>query len=227
MLDPEARPDRRVALLRLGGFALLLATVFAVLTATGSTPSSADEVRDWGEDTGALGVLLFVPAFVLLNFVVAWPILVAAAGLLFGAGPGFPLALAGVTCAGLAQMGVSRLLAAGHHGNLLPKRTKRIEGFLERHGAIAVLESRLLPLLPFGVVNFSAGVTRMPFRALAIGTVIGASPKVFAYVALGGSLTDLRPRELVLFALTLLAIGALGVLILRRQIAADRAAGLT
>ena len=224
MLEREGRQSRRAAFLRLGAFALFLAIVFAVFSATGSTPSSADEVRDWGEDSGALGAILFVPAFVLVNFVVAWPILVAAAGLLFGTAGGFPLALAAITCAALAQMGVARFLAAGHHGRLLPQRTKRIEDFLERHGAIAVMESRLLPLLPFGVVNFSAGLTRMRFRGMALGTVIGATPKVLAYVALGGSLTDLQPIELAAFVASLLILGAIGVLIIRRQVAADRVA---
>ena len=57
------------------------------------------------------------------------------------------------------------------------------------------MESRIIPLLPYGVVNYSAGLTHLPYRAMALGTVIGAAPKVFAYTALGGSLDDLgSPR---------------------------------
>ena len=64
------------------------------------------------------------------NFVVAWPILAGAGGLLFGTAVGTPLALAGVTAASLAQMSVARRLAAGHHGTLLPERTRALEDFL-------------------------------------------------------------------------------------------------
>ena len=86
------------------------------------------------------------------------------------------------------------------------------------------MESRIVPLLPFGLVNFSAGLTRLRYRDLALGTVVGAAPKVFAYVALGGSLSDLglargdrRDRA---------ARGArrcVGALFVRRRIALGRA----
>jgi uncharacterized membrane protein YdjX (TVP38/TMEM64 family) len=216
--------DRRTALLRLAGFGALLLVAFAVISATGSFPSAHD-LRDWGEDLGWADAVAYVPLFVVVNFVVTWPVLAAAAGLLFGTAGGTPLALAGVTCAALAQMAVARYLAGSHAGRLLPERARWLEGFLERHGALSVMETRLLPVLPYGLVNYSAGLTRMRFRDLALGTVIGAAPKVFAYVALGGSLTDLGAPEAKVAIAILAVLGVVGLLLLRRQVQADRAAG--
>ena len=173
---------------------------------------------------GGFAYFAFVPLFVAVNFLVAWPILAGAAGLLFGTAAGTPLALAGVTCASLAQMFVARRLAAGHHGNLLPQRTKGIEDFLTRHGAVAVMESRIVPLLPWGMVNYSAGLTRLQYRDIAVGTIIGGAPKVFAYTALGGSLDNLDSPE-ALVAIALIAIlGLAGALFVRRQIVLGRTA---
>src|SRR5215218_9749556 len=188
--------SRRVVIRRLVAYALLVATVVGVLVATGSLPSP-EEARDWGEGLGDAAYVAFVPLFVVVNFAVWWPILAGAAGLLFGTAVATPLVLAGVTASSLTQMFVARRLAAGHHGSLLPERTRRIEDFLTRHGAIAVMESRIVPLLPWGIVNFSAGLTRLRYRDMALGTVVGAAPKVFAYVALGGSLTDLDSAEAI------------------------------
>jgi uncharacterized membrane protein YdjX (TVP38/TMEM64 family) len=203
-------------------YAAAVGLVFAVAAATGSLPSP-DEARDWGEDLGDFAYIAFVPLFVLANFVITWPILAGAAGLLFGTAAGTPLALAGVTCAALAQMFVARRLASGHHGSLLPARSRSVEDFLTRHGAVAVMESRIIPLLPYGVVNYSAGLTRLEFRQMAAGTVIGAAPKVFAYTALGGSLSNLDSPEAIV-AIALLAVLALaGALFVRRQIALGRA----
>jgi uncharacterized membrane protein YdjX (TVP38/TMEM64 family) len=197
--------------------------VFAVAALTGSLPSPG-EARDWGEDLGDFAYVAFIPLFVLLNFIVTWPILAGAAGLLFGTAAGTPLAVAGVTGAALTQMLVARKLASGHHGNLLPERTRAVEDFLTRHGSVAVMESRIVPLLPYGVVNYSAGLTRLHYRAMAVGTVVGAAPKVFAYTALGGSLDNLGSPE-ALVAIALLALLALaGALFVRRQIALGRAA---
>jgi uncharacterized membrane protein YdjX (TVP38/TMEM64 family) len=204
-------------------YGAVVGIVFAVAALTGYLPSPG-EARDWGEDLGDFAYFAFVPLFVLANFIVTWPILAGAAGLLFGTAAGTPLALAGVTAAALAQMLVARKLASGHHGNLLPERTRAVEDFLTRHGAVAVMESRIVPLLPYGLVNYSAGLTRLHYRALAVGTVIGAAPKVFAYTALGGSLDNLNSPE-ALVAVALLALLALaGALFVRRQIALGRAA---
>ena len=203
-------------------YAAVVGIVFTVALLTGSLPSP-DEARDWGEGLGDFAYVAFVPLFVAVNFLVAWPILAGAAGLLFGTAAGTPLALAGVTCASLAQMFVARRLAAGHHGNLLPERTKSLEDFLTRHGTVAVMESRIVPLLPWGMVNYSAGLTRLQYRDLAVGTLIGGAPKVFAYTALGGSLDNLDSPE-ALTAIVLLAVLALaGALFVRRQIAVGRA----
>jgi|SRR5215217_2520368 len=214
--------SRRAVFLRIGAYGLVVGTVLVTLAATGSIPSP-EEARDWADGLGDAAYVAFVPLFVVVNFVIWWPILAGAAGLLFGTGVGTCLALAGVTASSVTQMFVARRLAAGHHGNLLPQRTRRIEDFLTRYGAVAVMESRIVPLLPWGVVNFSAGLTRLRYRDLALGTVAGAAPKVFAYTALGGSLSDLGSPEAIIAIALLATMAVLGALFVRRQIALGRA----
>ncbi|MEA2400944.1 MAG: hypothetical protein QOK00_1347 [Thermoleophilaceae bacterium] len=218
----DSGASRRTAILRLVAYGALVGTLVVLLVVTGSLPS-AEEARDWGEGLGDAAYVAFVPLFVVANFVIWWPILAGAAGLLFGTAAGTPLALAGLTAASLTQMFVARRLAAGHHGSLLPQRTRRIEEFLTRHGAIAVMESRIVPLLPYGLVNFSAGLTRLRYRDLALGTVVGAAPKVFAYVALGGSLSDLGSPEAIVAIALLVTMGLVGALFVRHQLAIGRA----
>ena len=211
--------SRRPAYLRIAVYAAITGTVFAIVALTGNIPSS-EEARDFAEDFGALAPLLYVPLFVLVNFLIAWPILAGAAGLLFGTAAGTPLALTGVTLASLAQMAVARKLAGEHRGRLLPKRTKRIEDFLTEHGAVAVMQSRIVPALPFGLVNYSAGLTHLHYRDMAIGTFIGAAPKVFAYTALGGNLGDLTSPEALVAIGLLVVLAVAGALVVRRQMRA-------
>jgi uncharacterized membrane protein YdjX (TVP38/TMEM64 family) len=213
--------SRRPAIRRIALYAAAVGVLFAIAVATGSIPSS-DEARDFGDDLGPLAPFLYVPLFVLANFLIAWVILAGAAGLLFGTAAGTPLALAGVTLASLAQMAVSRRLAGEHRGRLLPRRTKRIENFLTENGAVAVMESRIVPVLPYGLVNYSAGLTHLSYKDMALGTVIGAAPKVFAYTALGGSLGDLTSPEAITAIALLVILGIAGALFVRAQLAASR-----
>ena len=225
-MDPreaaEPGASRRTAFVRLGAYGLVVGTVLLVLALTGSIPS-AGEARDWVDGLGDGAYVAFVPLFVAVNFVIFWPVLAGAAGLLFGTAAGTALTLAGVTAASVTQMFVARRLAAGHHGNLLPKRTRGLEEFLTRNGAIAVMESRIVPVLPWGLVNFSAGLTQLRYRDLAFGTVVGAAPKVFAYVALGGSLDDIASTEAIVAIVLLGVLAVFGALFVRRQIALGRA----
>jgi uncharacterized membrane protein YdjX (TVP38/TMEM64 family) len=214
---------RRAALRRLGLYLLALGAVFAVLLLTGSIPS-AEEARRFGDDLGPAAAVAYVPLFVLANFVVAWGILAGAGGLLFGTALGWPLALAGVTLAALAQMAVARRLAREHAGTLLPRRVRGLEDFLERSGTVAVMESRIVPFLPYGIVNYAAGLTRLGFRDMWVGTLIGAAPKVFAYVALGGSISNLSAVEVKIAVGLLVVLGVIGLVVVRRQMAREAGA---
>jgi uncharacterized membrane protein YdjX (TVP38/TMEM64 family) len=214
------RASRRTVIWRVVAYGAVLLLVLGVGVINGSLPSP-EEVRDWAEGLGDLAYVAFVPLFVVANFVIPWGILAGAAGLLFGTVAGTPLALAGVTAAALAQMFVSRRLAGGHHGSLLPERVRGLETFLTRHGTVAVMESRIVPLLPYGAVNFSAGLTTLRFREMALGTVVGGAPKVFAYTALGGSLTDIGSPEGVAAVVLILALALAGALLVRHRLATE------
>jgi uncharacterized membrane protein YdjX (TVP38/TMEM64 family) len=215
--------SRRAALLRIGVYAAVVGSAFLVLLVTGSLPSP-ERARDFGESLGDWALVAYVPLFVLANFLITWPILAGAGGLLLGTAAATPLALAAVTLAALAQMAVARRLAGEHAPRLIPRRLHSLDAFLERNGAVAVMETRIVPFLPWGAVNYSAGVTRLRYRDMAAGTVIGAAPKVFAYVALGGSLSEPRSPEAIV-AVGLLVILALGgAFLVRRQFVAERRA---
>lgn len=216
------RASRRTVIWRVVAYGAVLLLVLGVAVINGSLPSP-EEVRDWAEGLGDLAYVAFVPLFVIANFVIPWGILAGAAGLLFGTAAGTPLALAGVTGAALAQMFVSRRLAGGHHGSLLPERVRGLETFLTRHGTVAVMESRIVPLLPYGAVNFSAGLTTLRFREMALGTLVGGAPKVFAYTALGGSLTDVGSPEGVAALVLILALALAGALLVRHRLATEAA----
>jgi uncharacterized membrane protein YdjX (TVP38/TMEM64 family) len=207
---------RRIAIRRIAIYAGVSLLVVGTLAVTGNIPS-ADEARDFADELGALAVILYVPLFVVANFAITWPILAGATGLLFGTALGTPLALIGVTVAALTQMAIARRLAGEHRGGLLPQRTRRVEKFLTDNGAVAVMESRIVPLLPYGVVNYSGGLTHLAYSSMAIGTVIGAAPKVFAYTALGGSLDDITSPEALIALALLVILGLAGAAFVWRQ----------
>lgn len=214
-MEAEERPaeataaERRAARVRAIGFLATLAAVFAAVVATGSIPS-AERIRDWGEGLGAAGPLVFVPASVALSCAfVPGPVLAGSAGLLFGTALGTPVALCAAVLGACTQYLIARYAAGEQVQAILPERIRRIDSVLERRGFLAVIYVRLAPGIPYTLANYGAGLTKLKLRDLAAGTAVGAVPRTFAYVALGGNLTDLgRPEAVV--AIVLLVVMGLG-----------------
>ena len=195
---------------------VIVAAGLAALALSGVAPSS-DELRDWGDDLGAAGPLLWPLVFALVNFVVPWPILAGATGAVFGTAAGTPIALAGVLLAATLQFALARTTAGEHLRGRAQARLPRLDALLARNGFLAVFYSRIVPVVPWAVVTYAAGLARVRLRDLLLGTVAGGTPKIFAYVALGGSFDDLsRPEALVALGM-LVALALAGLVIARRQ----------
>jgi uncharacterized membrane protein YdjX (TVP38/TMEM64 family) len=210
------------ARLRLAVFATTVLGLFVAATVTGSLPS-AEEVRDWGDGLGWVGPLVFIPAAACgLCLFVPGPILAGAAGLLFGTAAGTAVALAFIVLGAVMQMSISRYLAGDAAEHLLPERIKRFDKFIEERGFWAVFYMRLAPAIPYNLVNYGAGLTRLKIRSMAAGTAVGAGPRTFAWAALGGSLTNLRSPEAKVAVGLLVCMAVFGAVLARRQLASER-----
>jgi uncharacterized membrane protein YdjX (TVP38/TMEM64 family) len=217
-------PLRRTRL-RILAFAAIIGALAAAAALSGALPS-AREVRDFGESLGWGAYVLWIPLTAVLNAtVVPGPVLAGAAGLLFGTAVGTPIAIAASAFTAVFEMFVGRRLAGAEVGRVLPERVRRIDDFLERRGFWAVLYIRLAPGIPYTMTNYGAGLTRLRYRDMAAGTAIGAGPRTFAYVALGGSLGNFGSPESIAAIVLLVVIGVVGLVLLRRQIRAERARG--
>ena len=219
--DSAARDAGKLRLLAFGGTLVIVAVAALV---AGFRPSP-ERIRDWGDGLGAAGPVAFVPLSTALGcLLVPGPALAASAGLLFGTALGTPLALAAATATAVTQLTIGRRLAGERLRDSLPPRIRRLDTFIERRGFLAVLYVRLAPAIPYHLVNYGAGLTRLRARDMAAGTAVGAAPRTFAYVALGGSLGNLGAPEAKIALGVGVAMAIVGLLVGRRQLAAERAA---
>jgi uncharacterized membrane protein YdjX (TVP38/TMEM64 family) len=212
------------ARLRLGVFAALVLGLFVAATASGTLPNSG-EVRDWADDLGWVGPVVFIPAAAGgLCLFVPGPVLAGAAGLLFGTAAGTPIALSFIVLGAVMQMWISRHLAGDAAAQLLPQRVKRFDRFIEERGFWAVFYMRLAPAIPYNLVNYGAGLTSLKAQSMAAGTAVGGLPRTFAWVALGGNLDDLGSTEAKVAIALLVAMALFGAALARRQLASERSA---
>ncbi len=171
---------------RLTVFAVVVvgaAGVFAVLGGPSST-AVEDVIRRAGPAAPALYVALFAVLTVLMF---PGSVLTIAGGVLFGTVPGTGLAVVGASLGSIASYLIGRRLGREQVARLAGSRMGAIDDWLEHRGFVAVLYARLLPIVPFNVLNYAAAVTNIRFRDYLLASVIGIGPGTFAYTALGGS----------------------------------------
>ena len=90
--------------------------------------------------------------------------------------------------------------------------SKRLDTWVSDRGFVAVLTLRFIPVVPFNVLNYAAGLSGVSTRAYVPATVFGIAPGTFAYAAVGGTASDPLSAPFlsaVTFVVALVAIGAL------------------
>lgn len=170
----------------------------------------------------AWSLILFFAAYVLVTglSVPVSILLGLAAGALFGRWWGTGL----INFASTSGATVAFLASRHLLGNLVQQsfgpRLAVINRGVERDGAYYLLTLRLIPMVPFFLVNLGMGLTRMRLRTYWWATQLGMLPANFLVVNAGTELGQLQsPHHLlspvVLLSLLLLTIFPLSVLVLR------------
>jgi uncharacterized membrane protein YdjX (TVP38/TMEM64 family) len=108
-------------------------------------------------------------------------------GALFGAVAGAAYVLAGVTVGAVLSFCIGRLLGRDFVASHLRGRFALIERAVARRALLAVMISRLIPLVPFGISNYALGTASVPLLSFVAGTLLGTAPATVAYAALGAA----------------------------------------
>lgn len=216
--DLRGLPWRR--LIAFGMVLVLLAAMMVVVPVP-----DADSVRDTVSATGVWAPLTWLGLMVACTQLpfprTVWTI---SAGALFGALPGSVLALVG-----LAVSATVSLLLVRRLGTRIVRQTSDPDNYarlavlqelLSQRGWISVLGLRMIPAVPFSLLNYACAITKIPLVPYLVATVVGSAPNTVATVLatdalLGGG----SPWVLGISAVVIL----LGVLLTGREVQRLRA----
>jgi uncharacterized membrane protein YdjX (TVP38/TMEM64 family) len=204
------------ARLRLAALAALVGGLFLLVALTGSV--SPGRVRDAIDPLGAAAVPAFIAVSALLTCALfPGPLLAGASGLLFGTALGTPVAIVAATLGAVLAFSIARWLAHDAVEALAGRRLRGVQEWIERRGFWAVLYARIAPGVPYSLVNYVAGATRVRLPAFAAATALGVAPRAFAYTALGGSLDDLGSPQAIAALIALVVMAVAGAVALRSE----------
>jgi uncharacterized membrane protein YdjX (TVP38/TMEM64 family) len=192
--------------------ATLIAIVILVAIAVLMPMPTAVELRDWSRSVGPWFPLAFLAAHVVVTvFPFPRTAFTLAAGLLFGTTLGVGLAVLASTLSALAALWLVR--AAGWQLDRLVSlpAIDTVNERLRRRGWPVLVSLRLIPAVPFSVINYAAGASAVKVLPYTLATVVGLTPGTLAVVVLGDALTGHISPALFVVSLCTASIGVVGL----------------
>ncbi|WP_407671213.1 TVP38/TMEM64 family protein [Nocardia stercoris] len=194
----------------------LLAVGVVLLAAALLLPHPAPgQIRDWGHSVGPLLPVVFVLVHALVT-VAPFPrtLFTLSAGLLFGPLPGVCLAIAATSLSAvLALLLVRALGREAVSGWLTHPAVRSVDRRLAERGWLAVGSLRMIGPVPFSVVNYCAGLSRIRLLPYIIATAVGSLPGTIGTVLLGNALTGRTSPTMLAVTGACMAVGLAGLLL--------------
>jgi len=191
---------------------ILTAIVILVAVAVLVPLPTAVQLRDWATSVGPWFPLAFLAAHIVITvFPFPRTVFTLAAGLLFGPYLGVPMAVLASTIS--AVIAIVLVRAAGWQLDRLAKhpRLAAVNARLAERGWPTVLSMRLIPAVPFSVLNYAAGSSAVRVLPYTLATFVGLLPGTAAVVILGDALTGNVSPLLFLVSLCTASVGIAGL----------------
>lgn len=154
-----------------------------------------------------IGLFTLLPAFF---FPVA--VLALAGGLLFGLWWGSVYTFVGAILNCTLMFLLARYAGREKVEDLIQKKLspswqQRLQNLNSRGGFVLLVILRLIPAVPYNLINYAFGLTAMSWRTYIIGSAIGIIPGTLAFINIGDKALDVTSPDFWI------AVGLLGLLL--------------
>jgi len=172
------------------------------------------KIQEIVQDSGTWGAVIFVIAYAISTLLIL-PVTAfnIAGGALYGEGEGLLLTSVGALISALLAFVFARSLNINFPE--VEKRYPSVSENIASGGLFYVFVARLLPLVPYGIVSFAAGLSSIKRRDYILGSLLGTPLGIIPFVFLGSTgiqmanTNDLRPLVMSCIGLVMLIIAGI------------------
>ncbi|MFZ9739094.1 MAG: TVP38/TMEM64 family protein [Prochlorotrichaceae cyanobacterium] len=165
---------------------LFIATALTVVFLYQFRQLEIDQLRSLIASTGFIAPLIYIGLYSLSTlFLLPSTPLNLLGGILFGAFWGTLWTSSAALLIAIVSFVIAREFAAAWVQQRFGHYWQGFDRELRAGGAAYLFALRLLPILPYGLVNFGAGLTSIRYSDYLLGTLLGTVPGIFPFVWLG------------------------------------------
>ena len=194
--------------------ALLAFGALAAVCMYAGTVITPQQLQTVISGTGNWASLAYIGLFTLLPaFFFPVAVLALAGGLLFGLWWGSLYTFIGAMLNCTLMFLLARYVGRDNveqllHDRLSPYWQEKLKGLEGRSGFLILVILRLIPAVPYNLINYAFGLTGMGFTTYLIGSAIGIIPGTLAFINIGDKALDVTSPDFWI------AIGLLGALLI-------------
>ena len=150
------------------------------------------QLEGWLESMGIFAPIIYVLLYTLGTLLIlpSTPLNLTG-GAIFGVWWGTIWTTVAAVVAAVVAFGFTRTVGREFIGRKLGGRWRLVDAEIRQGGLFYLFAIRLLPIIPYGIVNFVAGLTSIKFRDYLLGTLLGTLPGVLPFVMMGAGITEL------------------------------------
>lgn len=171
------------------------------------TDLSAEGIKNYVLSFGFFAPIAYIVMFTLVPLTLFPDSLLAlAGGMIFGLFWGSLYTLIGAACGGTLAFYISRSFGRNLVEKLAKHKAEWFEAGVEKRGFLLILTLRLIPLIPFDIISYGAGLSKIKYRDFIAGTLLGIIPGVLIYVNLGDKALNVLSTEFICAAAMLIML---------------------
>lgn len=149
-------------------------------------PGALDPVIAWIQQSGWRGPFAFVALYTVGAMIfLPGSVLTLAGGMLFGPVAGSVYSLVGAVLGATLSFLIARYWAHDWLSARLSRRLQVVTNRLQASGWRLVALTRLIPLLPFGIVNYGLGALGLRLAHFVTASIVCMAPGTIAYSYMG------------------------------------------
>jgi len=196
------------------GFYLIIAFVFGSLYYFDIFSfTNLSEIRKYVLSYGDFAPIVFIILFTIVPLTLFPDALLAiAGGLIFGLYEGSIYIMIGALFGATLSFYISRFYGSWLKNKLKNEKFLDIDNSIKKNGFLIIFLLRLVPLVPFDIISYSAGFSSIKYKDFILATFIGIIPGVVVYANIGAESLNIGTNSFYLSVACLLSLAVISMM---------------
>lgn len=186
---------------------VLIFTVASIIYKILNMDIKPSDIQKYVTPFGKLAPLVYIVMFALVPLTL-FPdsVLAIGGGLIFGLVKGYVYTLIGALLGASLSFYISRKLGRSFVKKITKEKLDTVEEMINSKGFFIILLLRLIPLFPFDIISYGAGLTNIKYRDFLFATIIGTIPGILVFTNIGAQSVNIGSNSFYISIMALILL---------------------